>query len=141
MSLLSFLETTESDVVKTVVSIGHGVEVAMNDLDSAISWIVSNAPTIATDIQAVTSIVLAVGVTNPGIEAAATAANAAVSALNTFAAAQAYGQSSSAAVVAGYSAYKQAQGAAAQAVSSATSSVQLTQSASLLDTRDNEASA
>jgi hypothetical protein len=141
MSFLSFLETVESDVVNVVIAISQAQAVAANDIDNALGWIVNNAPAIATDIQTVTSIVRAVGITNPGIEATVLAANAAVAALNTFATAQASGQSSASAVIAGYSAYKQAQGAAAQAVASATSSAQLVHLASLLNTQVNNASA
>ena len=65
------------------------------------------------------SIVSVVGISSPQVEAAVVAANTAVSALNAYATAYKNGTGTPQAVLAGYSAFKNAQAAAAQATSAA----------------------
>jgi hypothetical protein len=111
----SFLSTAESDVIKTITAIKSEATVAIADINAALKWIADNAGTITTDIQEVLGLVQVVGIANPSVEAAVTAANAAVGALNAYAAAYKSGTGTPAAVIAGYSAFKQAQAAAASA--------------------------
>ena len=113
--LEGFFTTTETDVVNLIAKIKQGVDVAQNDIHGVVKWVANNAPAIASDIQQVLLIVQALGVVSPQVELAIAAANAAVVALNAFAAAQKAGQSDATSVIAGYTAVKQAQAAVAQA--------------------------
>jgi hypothetical protein len=117
MSWLTFWQTTESDVLRIIANIKKDIAVVESDINSALKWIADNAGTITSDIEAVLGVVQAVGIANPAVEAAVTAANSAVSALNAYAQAYQNGRGTPKAVVAGYSAFKQAQAAAATAAS------------------------
>lgn len=110
-----FFTTTEADVVKTIAQIKQGVDVALSDIHNALRWVANNGPAIAQDIQQVLVVVQALGVINPQVELAISAANAAVVALNAFAAAEKAGKSDTNSVIQGYVAVKQAQGAVAAA--------------------------
>lgn len=118
-SLKNFIMTTEQDVISIVTKIKTESEILQQELDTALHWIASNAPTIVADIQTVTAVAETVGVAaNPGVAAAIMAANTAVTALNAFAAASNSGKNDPEAVIAGYVAVKQAQAAAASALAS-----------------------
>jgi hypothetical protein len=119
-TLKSFIVTTEADVVAIIAKIKTAEEVVVTDINNALHWIASNAPTIVSDIQSVIGVAETVGVaSNPQVAAAITAANLAVAALNSFAAASNAGQTSTQAVLQGYVAVKQAQAAAASAAAAA----------------------
>lgn len=121
-TLKSFIVTTESDVVSVIAKIKTEAEVFESEVNNALHWIASNAPTIVADIQSVIGVAETVGVAaNPEVAAAITAANIAVTALNAFAAASNSGTTNTQAVLAGYVAVKQAQSAAASAAAAAVS--------------------
>ena len=122
-SIANFVSYAESDVLKLVAAIKNEEQVAVNDINAALKWIAGNAGTITTDIQQVLGLVQVVGIANPAVMTAVTAANAAVGALNQFAAAYNSGTGTVQSVIAGYSAFKQAQAAAATATSIAVSAV------------------
>jgi len=117
----SFWAATEADVLQLVVNIKQDVAIAEADIASALNWIANNTPAIVADIQSVLSVVQVIGVGNPTVAAAVTAANEAVSALNAFSTSYQSGSGSTTAVLAGYSALKLAQAAAATAASVAAS--------------------
>lgn len=119
-SIKSFLVTTEADVVAIIAKIKTAEEVVVSDINTALHWIASNAPSIVSDIQSVIGVAETVGVAaNPQVAAAITAANLAVAALNSFAAASNAGQTNTQSVLQGYVAVKQAQAAAASAAAAA----------------------
>ena len=119
-TLKSWIVTTEADVVAIIAKIKTEEAVVVTDVNNALHWIASNAPTIVADIQSVIGVAETVGVAaNPQVAAAITAANLAVAALNSFAAASNAGNTSTQAVLAGYVAVKQAQAAAASAAAAA----------------------
>lgn len=122
MSWLTFWQTTEADVLKIVVTIKKDIAIVESDVSKALQWLANNSGTIAADVQSVLSVVQILGISNPEVEAAVIAANSAVSALNKFAADYNAGKGTPASVVAGYSAFKQAQASAAQAASVAVAS-------------------
>lgn len=111
--------TTEQQVVQMIVQGKQGVDVAMKDIHAAIAWAANEAPTVAAGIQSVLSIVQVLGVVNPQVEVAVAAANAAVVALNAFAAAEKAGNSDITSVVSGYTAVQQARAAVANASAAA----------------------
>ena len=120
MSFLTTIEnaftTTEADIVAIVVKIKTEAEVVESEIKTALSWVAANAPQIVSDLQSVVGIVTTIGIAaNPQVAVAIKAANLAVNALNAFATASNAGQTSTAAVLAGYVAVKQAQAAAASA--------------------------
>ena len=118
--LKNFIVTTEADVVLVIAKIKTEEEVIASEINNALHWIASNTPTIVADIQSVIGVAETVGVAaNPQVAAAITAANLAVAALNSFAAASNSGSSNTQAVLAGYVAVKQAQAAAASAAAAA----------------------
>lgn len=120
MSWASFFQTTEAEIVDIITKIKTEAEILEEEVNTALKWIASNAPTIATDLQRAAGLAEAVGVaSNPQIAAAITAANLAVQGLNAFAAASNSGATNPAAVIAGYSAVKEAQAAAASAMAAA----------------------
>jgi hypothetical protein len=116
-SLKTYVAYAEKDVLALVANIKQDVQIAESDINAALRWIAGNAGTITTDIQEVLGLVQIVGIANPQVEVAVTAANSAVGALNAFAAAYNSGTGTSSSVIAGYSAFKQAQAAAATATS------------------------
>jgi len=121
-SIKSFLITTEADVVAIIAKIKTEEEIVVSEINTALHWIASNAPTIVSDIQSVVNVAETVGVAaNPQVAAAIAAANLAVTALNTFAAASNAGQTNTQAVLQGFVAVKQAQAAAASAAAAAVS--------------------
>lgn len=119
-SFENWITTTEADVQEWIVQIKAGVAVAESDINAIAKWVASETPTIVADLQSVLAIVTAIGVgSNPDVALAIEAANAAVTALNAFAAAQNAGKSTPTSVVAGYVAVKTAQSAAASAAAAA----------------------
>ena len=120
-SVANFVSYAEKDVLKLVAAIKNEEQVAVSDINSALKWIAGNAGTITTDIQEVLGLVQIVGIANPSVVTAVSAANAAVGALNQFAAAYNSGTGTVQSVISGYSAFKQAQAAAATAASVAVS--------------------
>ena len=119
-TLKGWITTTEADVVAIIAKIKTEEAVVASEINQALHWVASNAPTIVADIQSVVGIAETVGVAaDPRVAAAITAANLAVAALNQFAAASNSGQSNTQAVLAGYVAVKQAQAAAASAAAAA----------------------
>lgn len=141
MTILSWLEdaltVTEKDVVAIIVKVKQGVALAESEISAALGWIANNASVIASDVQQVSSILLAAGTIDPAVapevQAAVAAANLAVAGLNTFASAYNSGAGTVQSVVAGYTAIKNAQSAvakaAAVAVSAPTASISATSAA------------
>lgn len=111
----NFFTTTEADVVDVIARIKADIPVVESDINAVVRWVVNNTPTIAADIQQVEQIITALGVVNPQVQLAISAANTAVVALNAFAASEKAGQSNIQSAVNGYVAVKQAQAAVAQA--------------------------
>lgn len=110
------LTETEADVLKAIVAVKQGVDIAERDFNAACNWCAKNAPLITADIQSVVAIAGEIGITaNPEFGAAVTAANVAVEALNAFAAARNAGSTNVTSLLSGYQAVKQAQAAAASA--------------------------
>ncbi len=120
-SLKKFFVTSEQDVLGIIVKIKQDVDILESDISAALKWIADNTPAIAADIESVLSVVQAIGIPNPAVQVAVTAANEAVLALNAYATAYKNGTGTAQAVIAGYSALKQAQAAAANAASAAVS--------------------
>ena len=110
-----FFSVTEQDVLALIVKIKQAEAVVARDISAALGWIADNTPAIVADIEQVLSIVQVVGIADPKVELAVTAANEAVAALNAYATAYKNGTGTVQAVVSGYSALKQAQAAAATA--------------------------
>lgn len=126
MSFLSTIENlfseTEIEVIALVVAVKKGESVVASDIDKAIKWVVSETPAIVANLQGAVALVEEVGVaSNPDVAIAITAANAAVTALNAFAAASNSGSTDAQAIVQGYVAVKQAQASAASAAAAAAS--------------------
>ncbi len=120
-SVQSFFVTTETDVLNLISQIKQGLAVVESDVTAALKWIANNTPQIVADLQQVVGIAETIGIAaNPNVAAAITAANAAVTALNAFAAASNNGATNTQAVLAGYTAVKQAQAAAASAAAAVT---------------------
>lgn len=117
----------EADVLNFIQRVEAGVQTVVADAEKSLTWIATQAPAIASDLQLVEGFVVAnpVLVANPTVLAAVTAANLAVQGLNAFAASYNKANASAAdqvkAVVAGYQAVKQAQAASASAASVAVS--------------------
>jgi len=119
-SLTAWFYTTEQEVLKVVTAIKQDAEVAQSEINSALHWIASNAPTISAQIIQVVNLVEAFGVVgNPTVAAAVEAANLAVAGLNAFAAASTGGKSNTQSVIDGYSAVKKAQASIASATAHA----------------------
>ena len=91
---------------------------------AALQWVAGQVPTIATDLQVVEGLIVALGFsTNPNVATAIADANLAVQALNAFAAAENAGNTDAQAVVNGYVALKQAQAAVASATAASVTPV------------------
>lgn len=105
----------EEDVIAIILKIRQGFEVLAHEIDLVLNWIANNVATIASDMKLVESIILTVSPT-PAVEAAIAVANSAMVALNAYAQAHKLGQSTVQSAIDGYTAYKQAQAAASQAV-------------------------
>jgi len=124
MSVMSFFRTTEDDIIKVLGKIKDEAVVLPGEINSALKWLAGNTPAIASDIQAVLSIVEVLGVaTNPAVATAVADANLAVTALNAYAAASKAGKPNVQAVVQGYVALQQANAAVALAKSASASTV------------------
>jgi len=118
--LENWFVTTEAQVLQIIAQIKADVVVAEGQINTALTWVAQNVPTIAGDINNVTALVQTVGLANaPAVATAIKDANLAVTALNAFAAASAAGQSNAQAVMQGYVAVKQAQAAVATAAAAA----------------------
>lgn len=118
-----FFVEAETDVVKVVAQVKADIEVAIQDIDGALKWLVKQTPAIAVGLQTAASLIEQVGVaSNPEVAAAIAAANIAVQGLNAFAAAANNGKTMPQAVVDGYAAYKSAQAAVAGAAAVAAKS-------------------
>lgn len=111
-----FFVEAEQDVVKVVAQVKADIDVAIQDIDSALKWLANQTPAIAAGLATAASLIEQVGlVSNPEVAAAIQAANIAVQGLNAFAAAANTGKTMPQAVVDGYTAYKSAQAAVASA--------------------------
>ena len=110
-----FFIVTEKDVIAIILKVREEAELAAHEISAALGWIADNTPAIAADIQEVLSIVQAIGIVDPRVDLAVTAAHEAIAALDAYATAYKSGTGTAQAVVSGYAALKQAQGAAAQA--------------------------
>jgi hypothetical protein len=114
------VETTEADVVAIIAEIKTVGTAAEGKLESALNWVVGNAPTIAADIQTVEGLFEQIVASTPGaaqnaiVTKAIADANLAVAGLNAAATAANSG-STAAAVVAGYIAVQNAIASAAGA--------------------------
>ena len=117
----SWFTTAEADVLKIIQVIKTEEQILASDISKALKWVADNTPQIAADIQQVLSLVQAVGIVNPEVEAAIATANTAVSALNAYAASYKSGSGTPQAVLAGVAAYKNAQSAVATATAAAVS--------------------
>lgn len=116
-SWFSRATATEAEILTIAMKIRADIAIAEADVNKALNWVNSNIPTIVRDINAVTSIVISLGLAGqPNVAAAVAAANVAVATLNAFAAARAAGGNNTDAVVAGMHAVNQAAGARAAAV-------------------------
>ena len=111
----SIIETTEADVLATLVKVKAGILLAETDIKDALNWVAANAPQIASDVAAVENLVTQVGITSPSVQKAIADANTAVNAINAVAASAKAGASSAESIIAGYVAVKSATTAAAQA--------------------------
>lgn len=120
-SVKGFFVTAEADVIAIVVKAKQEIDLVAHEIDLALGWIANNTPAIVADIEQVLGIVQAIGIVNPQVEAAVTAAHEAVAALDVFATAYKNGSGSAQSVVAGYAALQQAKAAAAAAKSVAVS--------------------
>lgn len=108
--------TTEQEVAKVVGQIKADIDVAIQDIDNALKWVVQQTPAIAADLQVAASLIEQVGLaSNPEVAAAIAAANVAVQGLNAFAAAANSGKTMPQAVVSGYVAVQAANAAVAGA--------------------------
>lgn len=108
--------TTEQEVATIVGQIKADIDVAIQDVDKALQWVVSQVPTIAASLTTAASLIEQVGLaSHPEVAAAIAAANIAVEGLNAFAAAANAGKTMPQAVVSGYVAVKSAQAAVAGA--------------------------
>ena|SRR5690348_11949520 len=111
-----FFAEAESDVVKVVAQIKTDIDVAIQDIDSALKWLVKQTPAIAAGLQTAAGLIEQVGLaSDPEVAAAIAAANIAVQGLNAFAQAANSGKTLPQAVVDGYTSYKSAQAAVAGA--------------------------
>jgi hypothetical protein len=109
-----FGTTTEQDVIGWIADIKNGVEVVEEDLTAGLNWVAAQVPNVVALLQALEPLAQAAGfVSAPELATA----QAAVAALEAFAAAQNAGGASAnaAALQAGFSAFKNAQGASAMA--------------------------
>jgi hypothetical protein len=121
MSLLSFFQTTEVDVVKVFVAIKNEEAVLAKKVDAALKWIAGNSAVIQADLAKVEAIVAALGLTgNPAVSASVVAASIAATEFIKFAQAYESGQSTAATVAVGYQAYTQTKAAVATALAAAT---------------------
>lgn len=119
VSILSSIESlwqkNETFVLGIIVNIKSGVAVLEKDIAAANVWIVSHATTITADIESIVGIVqaaTAAGIKLPsGVSAAVQTANEAVAALNAYATAAGSGTNTANALIAGYTAAKQASAA------------------------------
>lgn len=111
----SLWQKNETFVLGVIVNIKGGVAVLEKDISAANVWIISHAVTITADIESIIGIVqaaTAAGIVLPsGISAAVATANEAVAALNAYAAAAGSGTNTANALIAGYTAAKQASAA------------------------------
>lgn len=111
----SLWQKNETFVLGVIVNIKGGVAVLEKDIAAANVWIVSHAVTVTADIESIIGIVqaaTAAGIVLPsGISAAVATANEAVAALNAYAAAAGSGTNTANALIAGYTAAKQASAA------------------------------
>ena len=124
MSILSFFQTTEADLIKVLGKIKDDAVILPGEINAALKWLAGNTPAIAADIQSVLSIVEVLGVaTNPAVATAVADANLAVTALNAYAAASNAGKPNVQAVVQGYVALQQANAAVAVAKSASAATV------------------
>lgn len=122
-----WLQKDETFVLNTIVNIKQGVAVLESDIVAANNWIIGHASTIVSDIQSILGIVTAAqtaGIVLPStVLTAVTVANQTVAALNAYVSASNSGQSTAAALIAGYTAAKEASAAhsaAALALTTAT---------------------
>lgn len=128
MSIFSDLEgeftTTEQDVIDVIANIKNDITVAESDITSALNWLAGEVPTIVTALEAAAGLASSVGLVSAPELAAA---EAAVQALQSFAAAQNSGSGTitadAQAVVAGYVALKQSQATTASAAATAAATV------------------
>lgn len=128
MSFLSFLQTTEADVVAVISDVAAGVTLLESQISAALKWIAGEVPTIVTDLQTAVGLAQQVGIVTP---AELTAANAAVAALNAFATSTNAGNGTAESVVSGYVAYKQAVASVATATASAAAAATQTPAAQI----------
>jgi hypothetical protein len=115
-NLTNFFTTTEADVVALIAKVAAGVQLAEADIDRGLKWIAGEVPSIVSALQTAVGLAQTVSLVDP---AELVAANAAVQALNAFAAAENSGKSDATSVVNGYVAYKSAMSAVATASASA----------------------
>lgn len=106
-------QKNEVFVLGLIVKIKAGIQVIESDIAAANIWITSHAPAIVSDIQGVLSIfqsLTAAGTLTitPTMQAAVNDANEAITALNAYTASIKSGSGTGAALVAGYTAVKQA---------------------------------
>lgn len=115
-SLTSWFTTTEAEVVSVIAKVAADVKLVESEIDRCVKWVAGEVPQIVSALQTAVGLAQQVGVVDTG---ELQAANAAVLALNTFAASVNSGTSDSQSVVNGYVAYKSAMAAVATATASA----------------------
>jgi hypothetical protein len=103
---------TDSFALKLISDARNGIAVAESDIAAVNKWIVANAPTITTDIQAVIGLAQVAGMLDPAIapevSAAAAVAKAAVNVLNAYVATVNSSANTPTELAAGYTAAKNA---------------------------------
>jgi len=121
VSFLSFLQTTEADVVKVFIAIKNEEVVLQKQIDASLRWVADNSGTITSDLLKVEGIVTALGLgSNPAVGASMLAATVAANEFIAFSKAYSAGQSTAATVASGYKAYTQTKAAVAVALAAAT---------------------
>lgn len=107
----TWFAVAEADVLAVIADVKSGVAVLETDLQKINSWVVSNAPTIASDIASVLSVVGTMstyGALPASVLTAAKAAEDAAAGIAAYVAATKVGSTTETAVIAGYTAIKQA---------------------------------
>ena len=126
-SFANLFHTTEQEILDIISNIKTGEQVVAADINKGLAWVVANAPSIASSIQQVETLISDILAVTPGLSGVAAVnkaiqeANTAVTALNAFATASNTGSNNAAALVQGYVAFQTAAAAAASAKATAAS--------------------
>ena len=118
---IAWLEShvNEQFVVNLIADVKAGIAVAEGDFNSAVQWLVSNAPVITSQANLLMQLIGELGINNPQVSAAVQTVNTATTALNALAAASQAGESNVQALVSAYAATKSAVGNTSLALAAA----------------------